>query len=264
MLIVLSPAKIQNFSSQQLLKDFTQPEFLNEAETLVNEMRQLSAFDLSKLLGINSNLSQLNADRYFNWHRPFTLENSKQAVMVFNGEVFHGLDAGSLSEDDFVYLQSHLRILSGLYGILRPLDLIQPYRLEISTKLPTSKGKNLYAFWGEQLTNSVNKAVKASGKPKVILNLASGEYFNSIDRKLLNADVIDFEFLEIKDEEYKSIVMYTKKARGLMARYIVDNRIEEVEELIGFSAEDYWFSEKLSSKLKFVFTRETLNSRAKQ
>ncbi|MEI7503833.1 MAG: peroxide stress protein YaaA [Paludibacter sp.] len=264
MLIILSPAKIQNFAPQQLLKSFTQPEFLNEAETLVNEMRQLSAFDLSKLLGINSNLSQLNADRYFNWHRPFTPENAKQAVLVFNGEVFHGLDASSFSEDDFVYLQSHLRILSGLYGILRPLDLIQPYRLEISTKLQTSKGKNLYAFWGEQLTNSVNKAVKASGQPKVILNLASGEYFNSMDRKLLKTEVIDFEFLEIKGEdEYKSNVMYTKKARGLMARYIIDNRIQNVDDLKGFSAEDYWFSEKLSSNSKFVFTRETLSSRAK-
>lgn len=263
MLIVLSPAKIQNFAPQQLLKAFTQPEFLKEAEILVQEMRQLSALDLSKLLGINSNLSQLNADRYFNWHQPFTPENAKQAVLVFNGEVFHGLDAGSFSEDDFVYLQSHLRILSGMYGILRPLDLIQAYRLEISTKLQTYKGKNLYAFWGEQLTNSVNKAVKASGQPKVVLNLASGEYFNSIDRKLLKADVIDFEFLEIKDESYKSIVMYTKKARGLMARYIIENRIENTEDLKGFSAEDYWYSEKLSSKTKFVFTRETLSSRAK-
>lgn len=263
MLIVLSPAKIQNFSPQQLPKDFTQPEFLKETEILVNEMRQLSAFELSKLLGINSNLSQLNADRYFNWHRPFTPKNAKQAVMVFNGEVFHGLDAGSFSEDDFVYLQSHLRILSGLYGILRPLDLIQPYRLEISTKLQTSKGKNLYSFWGDQIIDSVNKAVKASGKPKIVLNLASGEYFNSIDRKLLKAEVVDFEFLEIKGDEYKSNVMYTKKARGLMARYILENRIEEVEDLKGFSAEDYWFSEKLSSEMKFVFTRETLSSRAK-
>lgn len=263
MLIVLSPAKIQNFAPQQLLKEFTQPEFLNEAEVLVHEMRQLSALDLSKLLGINANLSQLNADRYFNWHRPFSPENAKQAILVFNGEVFHGLDAGSFSEDDFVYLQSHLRILSGLYGILRPMDLIQPYRLEISTKLPTSKGKNLFAFWGEQLTIAMKKAVKDSGKPQVVLNLASGEYFNSIDRKLLKASVIDFEFLEMKDEEYKSIVMYTKKARGLMARYIIDNRIDKIEDLKGFSVEDYWFSEKLSSKEKFVFTRETLNSRAK-
>jgi cytoplasmic iron level regulating protein YaaA (DUF328/UPF0246 family) len=226
-------------------------------------MRQFSALDLSKLLGINSNLSQLNADRYFNWHRPFTPENAKQAVLVFNGEVYHGLDAGSFSEDDFVYLQSHLRILSGLYGVLRPFDLIQPYRLEISTKLQTSKGKNLYAFWGEQLTRSVNKAVKASGNPQVVLNLASGEYFNSIDRKKLKADVIDFEFLEIKDEEYKSVVMYTKKARGLMARFIIDNRIDNPEDLKGFGAEDYWFSEKLSTNEKFVFTRETLSSRAK-
>jgi len=255
MILLLSPAKIQDFTSQQIVTEFTQPEFLKEAESLVHEIRQLSAFELSKLLSINANLAQLNADRYFNWHKPFTPKNAKQAVMVFNGEVFHGLDAKSFSADDFNYLQTHLRILSGLYGLLRPLDLIQPYRLEISTKLQVGETRDLYTFWGEQLTQSLNKALKTSGKPKVLLNLASGEYFKSINLKTLQASVIDFEFLQNKNEEYKPVVMYTKKARGLMARHVIENRIENLEDLKGFSAEGYWFSERLSGENKLVFTR---------
>ena len=255
MLILLSPAKIQNFAPQQLTNTFTQPTFLKEAEKLVHEIRQLSAYELSKLLSINATLGQLNADRYFNWKKPFTPNNAKQAVLAFNGEVFHGLDAKSFSNDDFEYAQSHLCILSGLYGALRPLDLIQPYRLEISTKLHVDTTKDMYAFWGDKLTAWLNKAVNASGKPKTVLNLASGEYFKSINCNMLKAKVIDFEFLENKDDLYKPIVMYTKKARGLMARYVIDNRIEDTEDLRGFSSEGYWYSEKLSSKHKMVFTR---------
>ena len=255
MIIILSPAKIQNFASQQIVSEFTQPEYLKETEKIVSEIRQLSAYELSKLLNINANLGQLNADRYFNWHKPFTPKNAKQAVFVFNGEVFHGLDAASFTKEDIEYLQKHLRILSGLYGILRPLDLIQPYRLEISTKLPIENTKDIYNFWGEKLTKSINKAIIDSGKPKVILNLASSEYFKAINRKSLNAEVIDFEFLENKEDVYKPIVMYTKKARGLMTRYVIENRIENLEELKGFASEGYWYSEKLSTENKFVFTR---------
>jgi len=255
MLILLSPAKIQNFQPQKLISEYTLPEFLKEAESLVHEIRQLSAHELSELFSINVNLAQLNADRYFNWQKPFTTENAKQAVLVFNGEVFHGLDAKSFQADDYSYLQSHLRILSGLYGILRPLDLIQPYRLEISTKLKIEKAKNLYAFWGEQITRSVNKALIESGKPKVILNLASDEYFKSINPKILQAKIIDFEFLEFKNDVYKPIVIYTKKARGLMTRYVIENRIKEIEDLKGFAAENYWFSPRLSTTEKMVFTR---------
>jgi cytoplasmic iron level regulating protein YaaA (DUF328/UPF0246 family) len=255
MLILLSPAKIQNFAPQQLTNTFTQPTFLKEAEKLVHEIRQLSAYELSKLLSINANLGQLNADRYFNWKKPFTPNNAKQAVLAFNGEVFHGLDAKSFSNDDFDYAQSHLCILSGLYGALRPLDLIQPYRLEISTKLQVDTAKDMYTFWGDKLTTWLNKAVNASGKPKTVLNLASGEYFKAINRSTLKAEVIDFEFLENKDDVYKPIVMYTKKARGLMARYVIDNRIEDTEDLRGFSSEGYWYSEKLSGENKMVFTR---------
>jgi len=255
MLLLLSPAKIQNNMPQNLVNEFTQPEFLNAAESLAKEIRQFSAIELSKLLSINASLAQLNADRYFNWHRPFTVENSKQAVLAFNGEVFHGLDANSFSQDDFVYLQTHLRILSGFYGVLRPLDLMQPYRLEISTHLQIGKWKNLYSFWGDRLTLSINEALNQSGENRVLLNLASGEYFKSINRQLLEARVIDFEFLENKNEGYRSVVMYTKKARGMMARYVIQNRIENAEDLKGFDAEGYWINPQLSGENKLVFTR---------
>jgi len=255
MFILLSPAKIQNFTPEQLVREHSQPEFLKEAESLVDEIRQLSAFELSKLLSINANLAQQNADRYFNWHQPFTEQNAKQAVLVFNGEVFHGLDARSFSTDDFAYLQSHLRILSGLYGILRPCDLIQPYRLEISTKLQVGNTKDIYSFWGDKITQSINQALAKSLEPKILLNLASGEYFKSINQEILQAKVIDFDFLKNKNDEYKQVVMYIKKARGLMARYVIENRINEVEDLKGFSSEGYWFSERLSTENKFVFTR---------
>jgi cytoplasmic iron level regulating protein YaaA (DUF328/UPF0246 family) len=218
-------------------------------------MNQLSRTDLAQMLDINSNLAKLNADRHFNWQLPFTPANAKQTVFVFNGEVFHGLDAKSFSPEEFTYLQSHLRILSGLYGVLRPLDLIQPYRLDVSTRLKTNAGNNLYAFWKNHITASLNKAVVASGGSKVLLNLASGEYFKSINRRQLDAEVIDFEFLENKNDRYAPIVMYIKKARGMMVRYVIQNRIENVEDLKGFCDDEYWFSPQLSTESKLVFTR---------
>ena len=255
MLLLLSPAKIQNFTPQHYVKDYTIPEFLTAAEILVDKIKQLSRTELAELLDINSNLAKLNADRHFNWQVPFTTKNAKQTVFVFNGEVFHGLDAKSFSPDDFIYLQSHLRILSGLYGSLRPLDLIQPYRLDVSTKLKTEEGNNLYAFWRNRITQALNESLLASGGPQVLLNLASGEYFKSINRRKLKAEVIDFDFLENKNDTYKPIVMYIKKARGMMVRYVIQNRIENVEDLKGFNADGYWFNSRLSSEKKLVFTR---------
>ena len=247
MLLLLSPAKIQNFSPQHFVKDYTLPEFLAEAEILVSKIKQLSRTELAELLDINSNLAKLNADRHFNWQVPFTTKNAKQTVFVFNGEVFHGLDAKSFSPGDFDYLQSHLRILSGLYGSLRPLDLIQPYRLDVSTKLKTNEGNDLYAFWKDRITQTLNESVLASGGPLVLLNLASGEYFKSINRRKLKAEVIDFDFLENKNDTYKPIVVYIKKARGMMVRYVIQNRIENVEDLKGFNADGYWYNSRLSS-----------------
>ena len=255
MLLLLSPAKIQNFTPQHYVTEFTLPEFLKEAEFLVHKIKQLSRNELAELLDINSNLAKLNADRHFNWQVPFSANNAKQTVFVFNGEVFHGIDAKTFSADEFTYLQSHLRILSGLYGILRPLDLIQPYRLDVSTRLKTSAGNNLYAFWKNHITQSLNDSIKASGGPQVLLNLASGEYFKTINVRKLKADVIDFDFLENKNDTYKPIVMYIKKARGMMVRYVIENRIENVEDLKGFNADGYWFNSGLSSEKKLVFTR---------
>ncbi len=255
MLILLSPAKLQNFKPQHFVSQFTQPEFLDFSEKIVNEIRQMSAFELTKLLGVNAKLAQLNVERYSKWHLPFSSDNAKQAVLAFNGEVFHGLDAKSLSEDNFKYLQSHLRILSGLYGVLRPLDLIQPYRLEISTKLQIGKATDLYEFWSERVTKSVNEALLLSGSPQVLLNLASAEYTKTLHPKLLKAIIIDVEFLEYKNDMLKAIVIYTKKARGLMARYVIENKIEDVEDLKGFSVDGYWYSESLSTATKLVFTR---------
>ena len=255
MLLLLSPAKIQNFTPQNYVKDYTLPEFLEEAEMLVHKIKQLSRTELAELLDINSNLAKLNADRHFNWQVPFTTSNAKQTVFVFNGEVFHGLDAKSLSPEDIDYLQSHLRILSGLYGSLRPLDLIQPYRLDVSTNLKTDKGNNLYAFWKNRITQTLNESLVASGGPQVLLNLASGEYIKSINRSKLKAEIIDFDFLENKNDTYKPIVVYIKKARGMMVRYVIQNRIENVEDLKGFNADGYWYNSRLSSEKKLVFTR---------
>jgi len=255
MLIILSPAKIQNFTPQKPVGNFTQPVFTNEAESLVHQIRKISVISLAKLLEINLDLAHLNAGRFSTWHMPFSPENAKEAVFVFNGEVFHGLDTMSLKSEDYDYLQTHLRIFSGLYGLLKPFDLIQPYRLDLTTKLKTDKGNDLYAFWGDKITLKINEALTTSGKPEVLLNLSSGEYFKCINRKLLQARVIDIDFLELKNGLYKPIVVYIKKARGMMTRYVIENKMEDPEKLKGFNAEGYWFHPNLSSENKFVFIR---------
>ncbi|HRZ98339.1 MAG TPA: peroxide stress protein YaaA [Paludibacter sp.] len=255
MLILLSPAKIQNFKPQNFTEQFSIPEFMKEAGKLVDLIRELSPTELSNLLDINSNLTQLNFDRYFNWHKPFTPENAKQAVMVFDGEVYRGLDAKSFSDDDFEYAQNHLRLLSGLYGVLRPLDLIQPYRLEVSSKLINPLGNNLYDFWQKKVTKSVLTALVNSGKPEILLNLSSAEYFKSLNLKNKKVKVIDVEFYEYKHDNFKQIVIYTKKARGLMAGYVIKNRIEDEENLKGFDSDGYWYSPQMSTDNKLVFIR---------
>lgn len=255
MLILLSPAKIQNFKPQKLPETFSKPEFIDEAEKLIELLRELSPAELAKMLDINASLTSLNFDRIFNWHLPFTTQNSKQAVFVFDGEVYRGLNAKTFTDADFKYAQTNLRLFSGLYGILRPLDLIQPYRLEVSSKLNNHFGKDLYAFWREKVTTSVLATLIHSGKPPIILNLSSSEYFKTLDLKDKNVRFIDVEFLEQRNENLKQIVIYTKKARGLMARFVIENRIENIDDLKGFSADGYWFSERLSTNQKFVFTR---------
>lgn len=255
MITILSPAKIQNFNKHYITEKYSLPLFMNEAEQIVEIIRQLKPTELSKLLSINTNLTQLNIDRYFNWHLPFTPDNAKQAVLVFDGEAFRGLNAKAFTNEDFEYAQTHLRIFSGLYGVLRPLDLIQPYRIEVSTKLPNPSGKDLYAFWKEKVTSSIIDDLKKSGKPDVILNLASSEYFKTLDFKNLTVRVIDVEFLEYKNDTYRPIVIYTKKARGMMASYVIRNRIESEEELKGFADEGYWYNPQMSTENKLVFVR---------
>ena len=255
MLVLISPAKIQNFKPQSVTEQYTLPEFLKQSEQLIQLIKELSTSELAKLLDINSNLTQLNIDRYFNWHLPFSPQNAKQAVLTFDGEAFRGLNAKTFSSDDFDYAQSHLRILSGLYGVLRPLDFIQPYRIDVSSKLRNPKGSDLYAFWKEKVSASVFKAMKNGDKQEFILNLMSKEYLKTLDLKHKKVKIIDVEFYEMKDDKYKQIVIYTKKARGLMAQYVIKNRIEDIEDLKGFNDENYWFSPQMSTDSKLVFTR---------
>ena len=255
MLILLSPAKILNFKPQNTILDFTIPEFSIEAKEIIELLQNLTSNELGKVLDINNNLTQLNFDRIYNWHFPFTPQNAKQAVLTYDGEVFRGLNAKTFSEKDFEYAQKHLRLLSGLYGVLRPLDLIQPYRLEVSSKLNNPCGNDMYSFWSEKVTTSVLKTLKSSGKPEIILNLLSGEYFKTLNLKNEKVRVINVEFFEYKDDRLKQIVIYIKKARGLMARFVIQNQIEDIEDLKGFSDEGYWYSPQLSNEKKLVFTR---------
>ena len=255
MIILLSPAKIQNFDKQHITSKYTIPEFSDEANELVNLMRQLSREEVTKLLDINVNLTSLNLDRYIRWQLPSTPENAKQAVFTFDGEVYRGLDAKSLSVEEIEYMQQHLRLYSGLYGILKPLDLIQAYRLDVSSKLNNHAGKDLYPFWKHKVTESIARDLKESGTPEIILNLSSSEYSKMLDLKSCKMRMISVDFYEYQDDRLKQIVIYTKKARGMMTRYVIRNRIEQEEDLKGFNDEGYWFNEQFSSENRLVFVR---------
>jgi len=255
MIVLLSPAKIQDFKSEPSLSKSTQPDFLAEAETLVSQVRRLSVSALANLLKINPGLARLNADRFGQWHRPFTDKNAKQTVLVFNGEVFHGLEVRTLAKEHHNYLQNHLRIFSGMYGILRPFDLIQPYRLDIGDSFLTEEGENLYKFWKVKLTETLNQKLAKLKEPPVVLNLASGEYIKGIDRKRLKAKIIDVDFLQMEPNGYKTIVIYTKKARGMMTRFVMEHQIQDPEYLKGFDCEGYMYNPGLSKENKMVFTR---------
>lgn len=255
MIILLSPAKIQNYKNQEDIKFYTSPEFLNEASYLVEQMRNLSPDGFGKLMGTNRQLTDLNFDRFIQWHLPFTLKNSKQAVLAFDGEVYRGLNAKTFTIEEVQYAQQHLRILSGLYGVLKPFDLMQAYRLEVSSKLNNYAGNDLYPFWREKVTQKLKKDLRKSGKPKTILNLASSEYSKMIDVKTAKIRMLDVEFLEFQDDNFKQIVIYTKKARGMMARFVIQNRIEDEENLKGFNENGYWFHHGLSNDKKLVFVR---------
>ena len=252
MKIIISPAKSLDFESNAKTNVFTQPSFLKESSLLNKKLKDLSKKKLSDLMKISPALADLNYDRNQNWHQPFSLENSKQAIYAFTGEVFRGIDIASLAEEKIPLLQDRLRILSGLYGLLKPLDLIQPYRLEMGTRINIGKADNLYKFWDSNLADALNNEMKDGD---LLINLASSEYFKAVPKKVLKASMITPIFKELKNGDYKIVMTYAKRARGLMVRYIIENEINTLEELKGFTTDNYAFTESLSTETELVFTR---------
>ncbi|MEZ5530548.1 MAG: peroxide stress protein YaaA [Porticoccaceae bacterium] len=255
MLTVISPAKTLDYESPLTTEAHSQPGYLEDSAELIEELRKLSPPQVSELMGISDKLGALNFGRYLDWQPEFSPDNARPAVLAFKGDVYTGLEAESLSEDDFNWSQQHLRILSGLYGLLRPLDLMQPYRLEMGTKLANPRGKDLYQFWGSKITEGLNKEL-AGMKTPVLINLASNEYFKSVQPLKLSADIITPVFKDWKGGKYKIISFYAKKARGLMSRYIIENRIDDAERLKEFDYAGYAYQPAMSSAREWVFTRE--------
>jgi cytoplasmic iron level regulating protein YaaA (DUF328/UPF0246 family) len=255
MIIVISPAKSLDFKTPSKISDYTMPELLNESAKLVGRLKTMSPKQLSALMDISADLGELNFKRFQEWQTPFTPENAKQAILAFNGDVYQGLNAAILSEDKLLLAQIKLRILSGLYGVLKPLDLIQPYRLEMGTRLKYYKSKDLYAFWNPLITKKINEAVSESGSG-ILINLASHEYFKSIDRKKLKAEIVTPDFKELKNGSYKMISFFAKRARGLMSRFILENNITDHADLLAFNSEGYAFNPRISKPGNPVFTRE--------
>lgn len=254
MLIVISPAKKLDYDTPSATKKFTMPAYLDESERLIGILRQYSAMDLAELMHLSMNLAELNFDRYYSWKKDYGEKEAKQCLLAFKGDVYAGMDAESFNAKDLDFAQSHLRILSGLYGLLRPLDLMMPYRLEMGTRLQNERGKNLYEFWGDIITDAVNKQLKAQ-KDDVLINLASNEYFKSVKPKKIEGRIITPQFKENKNGSYKMIGIYAKKARGLMSRYILLNRLKNPEDIKAFDVEGYQYNEGLSKGDQWVFTR---------
>jgi len=255
MLIVVSPAKTLDYETPAKTKTFTLPDYLDDSAELIHRMREFSALDISELMHVSSKIAELNFDRFEAWNKKFTEKNAKQAVLAFKGDVYTGLDAESFSAKDFKFAQSHLRILSGLYGMLRPLDLMQAYRLEMGTRLSNERGKNLYEFWGSEVTDGLNAQLKKI-KSKHLINLASNEYFKVVKPKELNGEIITPAFKELKNGDYKMIGIYAKKARGLLSRYIIQNQLSDIEDIKSFDVDGYSFNKKLSKDNNWVFTRK--------
>ena len=252
MKIIISPAKSLDFESKVPTNLHTQPRFLDQSEKLNKKLKTLSKNKLSDLMSISDDLARLNYERNQNWATPFTPENAKQAIYAFTGAVFQGIDVNSLAEEKLPLLQDRLRILSGLYGLLKPLDLIQPYRLEMGTRLKVGRRDNLYKFWDDTLAKSLNEELKDD---ELLINLASTEYFKALPKKALKVPMITPVFKDFKNGQYKTIMTYAKMARGYMVRYIVENNVETIEDLKGFNVEGYGFSEELSTETDLVFTR---------
>lgn len=255
MLIVLSPAKTLDFETVASTADYSQATLLSESELLIDRCQKLSMQDIASLMKVSDKIAGLNVARFADWQLPLTLNNAKQALFAFKGDVYTGLQAETLAPKTLNYAQQHLRILSGLYGLLRPLDLMLAYRLEMGTKLDNLRGTNLYQFWGSLVTQEVNKALQAQGD-SVLINLASNEYFKAVKKKELKGQVITPIFKDQKKGQYKVISFYAKKARGLMARYILENEITDIEQLKTFDVEGYYFVEADSNATDLVFYRD--------
>lgn len=254
MLILISPAKTLDYQSPLATTRYTQPELLEHSQQLIGIARKLTAPQIGKLMSISDKLADLNATRFHDWHPDFTPQNARQAILAFKGDVYTGLQAETFSEADFDFAQQHLRMLSGLYGVLRPLDLMQPYRLEMGIKLENPQGKDLYHFWGDIITDKLNQSLQAQGDD-IIINLASDEYFKSVKPKKLQGRLIKPVFLDEKNGKFKVISFYAKKARGLMSRYIIENRLTRPEQLQAFNSEGYFFDGAASEKGELVFKR---------
>lgn len=252
MKIVISPAKSLNFESQLPTKTFTEPQFLKEANTIQKTLKKQKPKQLMDLMSISEKLADLNWERNQAWETPFTPENARPAIFAFDGDVYTGLDAYTIPTEKMDDLQDKLRILSGLYGLLKPLDLMQAYRLEMGTSIKIGTKKNLYEFWKKTITKTLNEELKDD---ELFLNLASNEYFKAVDAKTLKATVITPEFKDYKDGKLKMISFFAKKARGLMVRYIIDKNAETIDDLKGFNYEGYAFDANLSKGNKLVFTR---------
>ncbi len=254
MIFLLSPAKSLNYDIETKNINSTTPEFLSESKILVDELKKFSPKKISELMSISDKLASLNYQRYQEFRTPFTDKNSKPALFVFDGDVYDGIDVENYNKKDLEFAQNHLRILSGLYGVLRPLDLMQAYRLEMSTVLKNKRGKNLYEFWQEKITENLNEML-AKSSDKIILNLASEEYFKAVNTKKIKGKIIDIVFKEKKKSDYKIVGIFAKKARGLMANYIIKNKITDISEIKKFNIDGYRYKKEFSSDSEICFVR---------
>lgn len=254
MLVVISPAKNLYDRCPVALEKYSQADFLPEAEKIVSVLKKKKPLQIAKLMDISPKLAELNFRRFQEWNLPFSPENAWQSVLMFNGDVYHGLKAETFTPEEFDIAQQKLRILSGVYGLLKPLDLIQPYRLEMGTNVAIARRKNLYEFWKTKITDKLNEELKETDR-KILINLASVEYFGAIDTKKLKARIITPSFKEHKDGQYQMVSFFAKRARGLMSRFIIRNQITDPEELKAFDSEGYYFNNQLSKADNFVFTR---------
>lgn len=255
MLALISPAKTLDYESTLPTEFHTLPRLLDQSQLLIDVSRKLSASQIANLMSVSEKIANLNVERFRDWNADFNFSNARQALFAFKGDVYTGLDAYHLSDQDFKFAQQHLRMLSGLYGLLRPMDLMMPYRLEMGTKLENLRGHNLYEFWGDIISDLINEDLEQAGS-KILVNIASDEYYKSVKESRIKADIIKPVFLDQKNGKYKVISFYAKKARGLMARFIIQNQLSKIDDLKAFNLEGYYFDQASSLAGELVFKRD--------